>query len=201
MLTTTHSSWPIRTWLDLGFLLCGGNHDAATLFVLTKLFFSALIFCIFEMLSWRVYFHVSNTVTSVLTMLVSHSVKSNCSVFLDCALWTFFLQLSLIFFSDCIFADVHLATWFVWMGPRSPVSIPCVLHGLVTMGPVWPSRPPSSPVTARRVTEDGTVRPLWQFTGRRWAWASAPSSPSVSASWHYWVNINSSAGYLYLSII
>ncbi len=82
-------------------------------------------------------------------------------------------------------ADVLPVTWSVWTEPRSPVSTLSVPRGLVTGGHVLPSRHQSSLATARRVTEDATARQRWPSTGRTWAWASARSLPSASASWPY----------------
>lgn len=81
--------------------------------------------------------------------------------------------------------DAPLVTWSGWMEPKSPAFTPCVRPGRVTEEHAWPSHPRNSPATAPKVTEDATVKQRWPSTGRTWAWASALSSPSASASWLY----------------
>lgn len=90
-------------------------------------------------------------------------------------------------FFPIFFADVLLVTWCAWMEPKRHVCTRCAPRDPVTAGPAWLSRPPNSPATVRTATEGATARPRWLFTGKTWAWASAPSLPSASASWPYWV--------------
>lgn len=81
------------------------------------------------------------------------------------------------------FIDAPLVTWSGWMELKSPVFTPSVPHGHVIGGHVWPSHHQNSLAIALKVTEDATVKQRWPSTGRTWAWASALSSPSASASW------------------
>lgn len=80
------------------------------------------------------------------------------------------------------FLDAPLVTWSGWMELKSPAFTPSVPHGRATGERVWPSHHPNSLATAPKVTEAATVKQRWPSTGRTWAWASALSLPSLSAS-------------------
>lgn len=83
------------------------------------------------------------------------------------------------------FVDALLVTWSGWTELKSPVFTPSAQHVRVTEEHAWPSRHRSSPATAPKVTEVATAKQRWPSTGRTWAWASALSLPSASASWLY----------------
>lgn len=120
--------------------------------------------------------YIQNYVTSTVFKFIT---------FIYCTVVQYFMYECTSFpvFPLFFFIDAPLVTWSGWMELKSPVFTPSVPRGRVIGGHVWPSHHQNSLATALKVTEDATVKQRWPSTGRTWAWASALSSPSASASW------------------